>query len=224
MQIGLIGGIGPAAQDYYTRLLIAHFADARAPLEMTTVHADAPTVLANLAGNRRVEQAEIFGKLTDRLAQAGASFVAVTSIAGHFCRQEFAVRSPLPVIDMVDVVARHVTGLGLSRIGILGTRAVMQSHFYGGIPDVAIVAPALSGADQVHEAYVAMATAGSVTPEQRVVFENAAARLIDDQGAQAILLGGTDLVLVFGGVRSPYPVIDCVAIHALTIAQRALDL
>ena len=224
MQIGLIGGIGPAAQDYYTRLLIVHFATVNTSLEMTTVHADAPTVLANLAGNRRAEQAEIFGQLTDRLALSGASFVAVTSIAGHFCRHEFAIRSSLPVVDMVDAVAAHIGELGLDRIGILGTRSVMQSKFYGGIPDVTIIAPELPSLDDVHEAYVAMASAGMASPAQRRVFEVAARTLIDHQGAQAILLGGTDLVLVFNDANSPYAVIDCAAIHARKIARRALEL
>lgn len=67
MQVGLIGGIGPAAQDYYTHRLIGLFADTSAPLDMTTVYADALTVLDNLAADRRVEQAEIFGRLADRL-------------------------------------------------------------------------------------------------------------------------------------------------------------
>lgn len=223
MQIGLIGGIGPAAQDYYTRLLIAHFAAARAMLELTTVHADTPTLLANLASDRRAEQAAIFGKLTDRLALAGASFVAVTSIAGHFCRREFASRSPLPVVDMIDAVADHINRLGLRRIGILGTRAVMQSQFYGGLADVAVVAPASVALDEVHDAYVAMATAGTVTAAQRDVFTAAAGSLMEDQGAEAILLGGTDLALVFDEATSPYPVIDCAAIHVRGIAQRALS-
>jgi aspartate racemase len=223
MQIGLIGGIGPAAQDYYTRLLIAQFAAAKVPLELTTVHADAPTLLANLAANRYAEQAEIFGTLTDRLAVAGAGLVAVTSIAGHFCRQEFARRSSLPVVDMVDAVSTHIRQLGMSRIGILGTRAVMESQFYGGLSDVAVIAPGPSHIDQVHDAYVAMATAGTVTTAQRDVFKTAADRLIEDHGVEAILLGGTDLVLVFSEATSPLPVIDCAAVHAQTIARRVLE-
>jgi aspartate racemase len=222
MQIGLIGGIGPAAQDYYTRQLIAHFAEGDVPLDMTTVYADAPTVLSNLAEDRRVEQAEIFGRLTDRLALVGAAFVAVTSIAGHFCRKEFAVRSPLPVVDMVDAVAAHVKELGLSRIGILGTRAVMQSQFYGGIASAAIIAPQTPELDLVHEAYVSMAIAGTANSAQRKVFVAAAQRLTERDGAQAILLGGTDLVLVFDAKSSPFRLIDCAAIHAETIARRAL--
>lgn len=223
MQIGLIGGIGPAAQDYYTRRLISLFAEANAPLDMTTVYADAATVLANLAADQRAEQAEIFGRLTDRLALAGAAFVAVTSIAGHFCRKEFADRSPLPVVDMIDAVAERVAALGLSRIGILGTKTVMESQFYGGLPQAAIIAPLDPYLDEVHAAYVAMATTGAVSVEQREVFETAARKLTDEDGAQAILLGGTDLILVFDGENSPFPVIDCASIHAQKIAQRTMN-
>jgi aspartate racemase len=224
MQIGLIGGIGPAAQDYYTRRLIGLFANANTPLEMTTVHADARTVLANLAADRRVEQAEVFVRLAGRLALAGVGFVAVTSIAGHFCRHEFAARSPLPVVDMIDIVAARVEALGLKRIGILGTKTVMQSQFYGGIPKAAVVAPSGPDLDRVHAAYVAIATAGTVNMEQREVFESVARKLIDQAGAEAILLGGTDLVLVFNGEQSMFPVIDCADIHARQIAQRAMEL
>ena len=47
MQIGLIGGIGPAATDFYYRTLIQKFASADAELDMTIVHADAPTLVKN---------------------------------------------------------------------------------------------------------------------------------------------------------------------------------
>ena len=51
MQVGLIGGIGPAATDYYYRRLISNFAAARRPLDMTIVHADTPTLLGHLERN-----------------------------------------------------------------------------------------------------------------------------------------------------------------------------
>ena len=46
--------------------------------------------------------------------------------------------------------------------------------------------------------------------------------MIDHDGAEAILLGGTDLILVFDSNSSPFPIIDCAAIHAEAIARRAL--
>jgi aspartate racemase len=51
MHIGLIGGIGPAATDFYYRRLIAAFASRKKPLELTIAHADTPTLLNNLARN-----------------------------------------------------------------------------------------------------------------------------------------------------------------------------
>ena len=223
MQIGLIGGIGPAAQDYYTQQLITIFADALSPLEMTTVHADTPTLLANLADDRRAEQAEIFLRLTDRLALAGADCVAVTSIAGHFCRHEFAAQSPVPVIDMISAVSKNVEARGLRQVGILGTRTVMESRFYGGIETATVIPPAEPELGDVHAAYAAMATAGAITNEQRAVFEIAARRLIENEGAQAIMLGGTDLALAFDSKNNPFPLVDCAAIHATAIAAHAMQ-
>ena len=222
MQIGLIGGIGPAAQDYYTRVLIGLFAGAALPLDMTTAHADAATLLANLGADRRGEQAGIFALLTERLAHAGAEMVAVTSIAGHFCRQEFADRSSLPIVDMIGAVASDIAAHGYQRVGILGTRTVMASRFYGSIQSAEVIAPAADELDTVHAAYAAIAVAGAITPDQRALFVTAARRLIDDHGAQAIMLGGTDLALAFDAADASIPLIDCAAIHAKAIARHAM--
>ena len=56
MHIGLIGGIGPAATDFYYRRLITTFARKNAPLELTIVHADTPTLLNNLSKNDAAAQ------------------------------------------------------------------------------------------------------------------------------------------------------------------------
>ena len=78
-------GIGPAATDYYYRRLIASFAGRNAPLEMTIAHADTRTLLSNLEKNDGASQVQIYNRLTERLARAGAECVVVSSIAGHFC-------------------------------------------------------------------------------------------------------------------------------------------
>src|ERR1700748_77769 len=101
MHIGLVGGIGPAATDFYYRRLISTFAGRKAPLELTIVHADTPTLLGNLASHDAAAQVAIYTRLTNRLAAAGAECVVVTSIAGHFCIEAFKAASPLRVIDMI---------------------------------------------------------------------------------------------------------------------------
>jgi aspartate racemase len=138
MHIGLIGGIGPAATDFYYRRLISSFASKKATLELTIVHADAPTLLNNLASNDTATQAAIFTRLTNRLVLAGAGCVVVTSIAGHFCVDAFKAASPLPVVDMIAEVNQAIAKCGLNRIGILGTRTVMETRFYGGVTSTEI--------------------------------------------------------------------------------------
>lgn len=222
MQIGLIGGIGPAATDFYYRRLIETFAALKAPLELTIVHADTPTLLENLGLNRKAEQASIFSRLARRLAAAGANSVAVTSIAGHFCINAFKADSPLPVIDMLAEVSRAVRARGLARIGILGTRTVMETRFYGAITSAEVLIPAGQDLSDVHRAYVTMASAGVATGEQRRVFNTAAHRLLNEQGAEAIMLGGTDLALVFDERTAEFPLVDCAGIHVDAIARWAI--
>ena len=100
MQIGLIGGIGPAATDFYYRTLIQKFASADAELDMTIVHADAPTLVKNLMSDNKDAQVAIYDRLTRRLKEAGADCDAITSIAGHFCIENFKEKSVLPVVDI----------------------------------------------------------------------------------------------------------------------------
>ena len=217
--IGLIGGIGPAATDYYYRTIIAAYAEAGLELELTIAHADAPTLLGNLKNDDRKSQVAIYRKLTHRLKAAGADFVAVTSIAGHFCIEEFKDMSPLPVIDLIEAVREEVERRGVKRLGILGTEAVMKSAFYGGLGKIEVLTPSPALLAEVHTAYVAMASSGLVTAPQRETLNAACTELIEDFGVDSVLLGGTDLALVYDEATSVFPVIDCAAIHALKIVS-----
>jgi len=219
MHIGLIGGIGPAATDYYYRRLIAAFAARGEPLDLTIVHADAATLLTNLASSAVAEQVAIYARVTDRLAAAGADFVAVTSIAGHFCIDAFTAVSSLPVVNMITAIGDAITARDLARIGILGTRTVMETRLYGSIRNAELVPPQGQMLDDVHAAYAAMATAGMVTEAQRTVFEAAVQAMLTKDKVDAIMLGGTDLALAFDAETAPFPLVDCAGIHVKAIAD-----
>lgn len=218
MQIGLIGGIGPAATDYYYRKLIAGYAPLSLDLDMTIVHADTPTLLANLTANNIEEQVEIYHRLTKRLKLSGAGCVVVTSIAGHFCITEFSEVSPLPVINMLSEVSDAIKERKLQRVGILGTRTVMETRFYSGIESAEVIPPSGALLDEVHNAYVTMAAKGQVNSEQRSIFDLACEQLLKQEQVEAVMLGGTDLALVYDE-NSQYPVIDCAAIHVDSILR-----
>jgi aspartate racemase len=221
MHIGLIGGIGPAATDFYYRRLISTFATKKVALEPTIVHADAPTLLVNLASNDAASQIAIYTKLTNRLRAAGAECVAITSVAGHFCIDAFKASSVLPVVDLISEVNRTIGQRAFKRIGILGTRTVMETRLYGSVPRVEVVPPSGQDLEDVHAAYVSMAASGTVTEAQIAVFTAASKRLLKEARVEAIMLGGTDLALAFNERDVEFPLIDCAGIHADAIAQLA---
>lgn len=217
--IGLIGGIGPAATDYYYRRIISRFADRGEHLELTTVHADSSTLLRNLATGDHTSQLEIYSRLSDRLVSAGAECSVITSIAGHFCIEQFKKVSPLPVIDIIETVHDEVRSRGIRRIGILGTLAVMKSHFYAGLGNVETVIPPPDVIQSVHDAYISIAQSAEVSDKERKVFDSACQRFLQVEKVDAVLLGGTDLALVYPDGKAPFPIVDCAAIHADAIVQ-----
>jgi aspartate racemase len=223
MHVGLIVGIGPAATDLYYRFLIAAMAAREVDLELTMAHADTPTLLRNQASDDAEAQVAIYRRLTARLQAAGAVAVAVTSIAGHFCIDAFKSLSPLPVIDMLVEVDREIERQGLHRVGILGTRLAMETRLYGAVQHAEIIAPPTDVLLRVHDAYTAMAVAGTVTESQRELFFRAGRALVEDHGAEAVLLGGTDLGLAFAGSDPGFRTFDCAVAHASAIAEVAAE-
>ncbi len=213
MHLGLIGGIGPAATEYYYKGLVKAYASTDKILDLTIVHADTRTLLANLSNGAAQQQAEIFLEFILRLKGAGADVAVITSLAGHFCISELLEISPLPVINAIPLLDDYFASESLSRIGLLGTQSVMNSRLYGGVSSVEIVLPQGNDFSQVHQNYVDMATSGSATSQQKEFFIAAGRRMCAEQGAEAIALVGTDLFLVFDGVDCGFPVIDCARIH-----------
>lgn len=221
MHIGLIGGIGPAATDYYYRNLIGKARQAGHTLDLTIAHADSRTLLGNVSKDDAAAQAAIFEGLAHRLKGAGAEAVAVTSIAGHFCIEAFKAVSPLPVLDLLSSIADALGNGGYSTVGILGTKAAMASGMYGRLPMLSILAPDGDDLDAVHQAYVDMATSATVTEAQRQVFFACGRDLCERRGAEAVLLAGTDLFLAFDGRDCGFTAIDCALLHVDDIAAEA---
>ena len=221
MHIGLIGGIGPAATDFYYRGLIERHAASGVPLVLTIAHADVREVSRNLANKDPGRQADIFARLIHRMKAAGAEAVAITSMGGHFCVKQLEAISPLPILNAIPEVDAAIARSKLKKIGVIGTRTVMESRLYGGISSAEIVAPEGAALDQVHAAYSEMATVGRVTDPQRRTFFEAGQHLCRERGAEAIMLGGTDLFLAFVGQESPFPLVDCADIHVDAIYRKS---
>ena len=218
MHIGLIGGIGPAATEFYYRALVKLYARAERRLELTIANADARELAGNLEAGASRAQAAIFAGYIDRLKAAGCEAAALTSMGGHFCIKDLAPISSLPLISALTALEEHLSAAGVKRVGVLGTRAVMESRLYD-LRTVDVVSLPADEMQAAHAQYIAMAVAGKATDEQRAFFERAALRLIDVHGAEGVVLGGTDLFLAFDRPEYPYRIVDCAQVHAEAIAR-----
>ena len=191
-------------------------------VDLTIVNASSRVLLGNMAKGAASEQAEIFRGFVERLRNAGADVAVVTSLSRHFCIRELENASPLPIFNALPALDRHFERLGVSRVGLLGTRTVMQSRLYGGISSAEIVMPQGADLDTVHDTYIAMAMAVSATDEQRELLVGMGEKLCREQGADAVALAGTELFLAFDGVACGYSVIDCAHVHIKDIVSRAV--
>jgi aspartate racemase len=221
MHIGMIGGIGPAATEFYYRGLIDRHAKSDTTLDLTIAHADVREMARNLSNGDAKRQADVFALLLRRLAAAGAELAVVTSMGGHFCIRELAAVSPLPILNAIPEVAAEIERRKFKRVGILGTRMVMQTRLYGAIAAAEVVVPQGAAFEAVHQNYAEMASVGRVTDAQRRVFFSAGQALVREQAAEVVLLGGTDLFLAFQGGACGFPLLDCAEVHVEAIYRRS---
>lgn len=221
MHIGLIGGIGVAATLVYYQRLTAAIAARGGRADLTIVHADVNTLVKNNLADRRADQARAFAPLLHRLRAAGADCAAITSLGGHFCFAETAALSPLPLVSAVAPLDAFFADAGIGRVGLLGTQVVMRSRLYGQLTRTeAVVLEDEIGV--LGQAYQDMAIAGVATGADRARFLDAGARLVRDRGADAVVLAGTDLGLVFDGAADPgYRVVDALDVHVDVLARLA---
>jgi aspartate racemase len=142
-------------------------------------------------------------------------------MTGHFCIKQLKAISPLPIVDALPAVDEGIVKHGYKKVGLIGTNKVMSTRLYGAVTSAEIVLPDPIDRDRTNDAYLAMATAARVTEEQRAVFFDVGERLSRDHGAEAIMLGGTDLFLAFDGRDCGFEVIDCAQLHVDTLFRKS---
>ena len=220
MHLGLIGGIGPAVTClYYTRL--CEIAKTKGfKLELTLANCDMPEFMVNFLSANRDIQAGIYCDLTEGLKAAGAECVALVSIGGSFCLDEFMKNSSLPVVDILTPLREHLEKTHYKRLGLIGTKVAMETKIYGVTDSVEWLIPEGKNFQITHSSYVELANAGVATSENKDDFISASNELID-KGAEAIVLGGTDLFLAFDDISLSIDVIDCAEVHIKHLAKLA---
>jgi len=220
--IGLVGGLGVgAAVHYYSRLAAAH-RHRGAQLDLVMAHAEVSQALGFLKMGDRTGLADYLAGLLRRMAAAGAEFAVIPAVTPHACLAELLPLSPLPILSIFDPLIAHLSRHSIHRAAVFGTRYVMQSDLYGRLPGVEFVHARPEELDEIDRIYTAIAESQNGTPQAYSRLTELAQTFLSRDGAETILLAGTDLAIVFNESNTQFPAIDCAALHIEAIIKTAL--
>lgn len=220
-RLGLVGGLGVGAAIHYYRTLARRFAAQGRTLDLVMIHAEVKRISECVAQRDWAGLAEYLGSLLDDLAAAGAELGIIPAVTPHACARELAARTPLPLVDVVDVTAAAIRARGLRRVALLGTRITIETRMFGGLSDVDVVLPSPDEIAVIHDAYSALVREARAVPAARETLTAIAHRLCTRDGAEAVVLAGTDLALLFEDRPPDFPHVDCAALHIEAVLWRA---
>jgi len=159
-----------------------------------------------------------------RLEVGGADFVLIGTNTMHLMADEVAAAISIPLLHVVDPTARAVVEAGFRRVGLLGTAFTMEKAFYSdrlAAAGLDVLIPDEADRGEVHRVIYDELVAGKIEPASRQVYREVIARLIE-RGAQAIVLGCTEIMLLVDQSDSAVPLFDTTNLHALAAVDQAL--
>lgn len=180
----------------------------------------------------RLQHAGDWDGLTGRMVEAarnlergGADFVVFCTNTMHKMADTVAASVSIPLLHIADPTAEAIRRAGLKRVGLLGTAFTMEQEFYKGrLRDrhgLDVLVPDEADRRTVHDVIYRELVAGEIRDASRDAFRAVIGRLVG-RGAEAIILGCTEIMLLVGQDDSPVPVFDTTVLHALAAVDLAL--
>ncbi len=163
-------------------------------------------------------------KAINAISEAGADFGIIATNTMHYVFHEVQGRTTLPLISLVDVVAKHVRDLKITKIGLLGTKLTMSTQFYPSALaqyGIETLIPDQLGQDTVHDIIFNELTKGIITTVSKAKYIDIINKLID-LGAQGVILGCTEIPLLIKKDDVKIPVINSSLVHAKAALDFAL--
>lgn len=226
-RIGLLGGTSWESTIDYYRLLNVGVRDRlggshSADLLLRSV--DFAEIEARQAVDDWTSLGRRYAREASSLVAAGAEVLAICANTMHLVYDDVA-RAGAQAVHLVDAVADVAHAAGHSSVGLLGTRYTMSS------PDlyparmaargVDVVVPEPADAAEVHRIIYAELTRGQVLEPSAARMREVIARLVD-RGAQAVVLGCTELGMIVTPDMSAVPLLDSLSIHVDALLDAAM--
>ena len=169
--------------------------------------------------------AELMLSSANKLATIGADFLICPDNTIHQALPHIAERSPLPWLHIAEVVATHAAANGFHRVGLTGTRWLVESSVY---PDKLIAhniethRPNPTEREAIDHIIMDELVYGIFKPESIATFQRIITRM-KQEGCDAVVLGCTEIPLILNDANSPLPTLDSTRLLARAALQRAVE-
>jgi aspartate racemase len=167
----------------------------------------------------------LMARAAQSLAAAGADMVVLCTNTMHKVAHHIEAAVSLPLLHIADPTAAALKLAGVQRVGLLGTRFTMAQAFYRDRlteqHGLQVITPDADQRESVHRIIYEELCLGTIRPESREFYRQVMASLVA-QGAQAIILGCTEISLLVADHDSTVPLFDTTSLHARAAAMHAL--
>lgn len=227
--IGLIGGMSWESSAEYYRILNQATRARLGPLRSAQVlmySVDFGPIEQAQREGRWDDAAAILQDAARRLHAGGADCIVLGTNTMHKVAEAIAGSVPIPFLHIGDPVGQACRSRGWHRVGLLGTGFTMRQPFLIDYlrerHDVQVSVPSDAQCDLVHRVIYDELCAGIVSDASRRAYV-AVIESLAERGAQAIVLGCTEIGLLISQEDSPLPVLDTTHLHALAAVEFALN-
>lgn len=226
--VGLIGGMSWESSAEYYRILNQGVRDRSGP----TASARCLLWSFDFAEIEALQHAGdwdgLTARMTDaaqRLEAAGADVLLICTNTMHRMAPAVEAAVAVPLIHIADPTAEAIRAAGIARVGLLGTAFTMEQDFYKGrLTDrhgLDVIVPDAADRAVVHRVIYEELVAGRIVAQSRDAYRDIIGRLVA-RGAEAVILGCTEIMLLVKAEDSPVPLFDTTALHAEAAVDAAL--
>jgi aspartate racemase len=164
----------------------------------------------------------------ERLEKGGADFIIIASNTMHSCADDIEENVRIPVLHIADATGEKVNKTGLKTVALLGTKYTMSQRFYSDRLEknhgLNVVVPNETEMEYINSVIFDELCAGKINNESRKEFVRIINRLVDEEGAQGVILGCTEIPLLIKQNDVKVPIFDTMTIHAKAAVDYALTL
>ena len=226
--IGLIGGMSWESTVTYYQIINETVRDGLGGLHSAKIllySVDFAEIEECQAKGEWERSGEILADAAMRLESAGADFIVICTNTMHNVVSQIQAKIRIPIVHIADATAEALLQAGITKTALLGTKYTMTQDFYKDRlvqKGISVVIPNEKEIEKVNDVIYNELCLGIVSDESREDYIRVIERL-KEEGAQAVILGCTEIGLLISQSDSVLPVFDTTQIHAKAAAEKARE-